>query len=56
MDKARGHVVKTALISSLVSTNILIWYEILGIKFLIAIIILSMIITLASNTKNVWLQ
>jgi len=53
MNKARGYIIKTVLISSLVSTNIVVWYELLGIKFLLAIVVLSIIITLTSKTKNV---
>lgn len=43
---------KTVLISSLVSVNILIWHNLLGAKFLLAIVVLSLIVVLTSKTED----
>jgi hypothetical protein len=51
MNNNLQHTLKTVLISSLVSTNILIWHNLLGAKFLLAVL-LSLIIVLTSKTEN----
>jgi len=43
---------KIILISSLVGANILIWYDIFGVKFLLVIAMAGLIIVLTSKTKN----
>lgn len=52
MNKNQQQTLKTVLISSLVSINILVWHNLLGAKFLLAVIIFSLIVTLISKTKN----
>ena len=48
----RNHMLKTVLISALVTTNILVWYEIFGIKFLLLVILLTLIVVLTSKVNN----
>jgi len=53
MDKNLQQILKTVLISSLVSANAIIWHDLLGAKFLLAIVFLALIIVLTSKTENV---
>lgn len=52
MNKTTEQILKTVLVSSLVSTNILIWHNLLGAKFLLAIVVLGLIVVLTSKTED----
>jgi hypothetical protein len=43
---------KTVLISSVVSAGVIIWNELLGAPFLLAIVLVSIIVVLTSKTEN----
>jgi len=52
MNKNLQQPLKTVLISSLASVNVIVWYEIFGARFLLAIVFLALIIVLTSKTEN----
>lgn len=45
-------ILKTVLISALVSVNILIWHGLIGAKFLLAIIVLGLVVVLTSKRED----
>ena len=53
MDKSKIKIFKIIFISTLVSASVIVWYELIGAKFLIILSILCLIIVLTSKAKDV---
>ena len=52
MDKNLQQTLKTVLVSSLVSVNVIIWNEIFGAKFLMGIVFVGLIVVLTNKPEK----
>lgn len=52
MDKNLQQSLKTVLISSLASVNVIVWHEIFGVRFLMGIVFVGLVVALTDKHEK----